>query len=106
MKHYYLDNKRVARPKEVSIDGVIYIPPTDEQLIAAGYSIVDEPASSIKRQSKSYGQRVDQLIRQRYSISEELAIQRQRESKLEEFREYFNFCEQCKLTVKESMNKV
>ena len=106
MKHYYLDNKRVARPKEVSIDGVIYIPPTDEQLIAAGYSIVDEPASSIKRQFKSYGQQVDQLIRQRYSISEELAIQRQRELKPEEFQEYFNFCEQCKLTVKESMNKV
>lgn len=49
----------------------------------------------------SYEEQVSLLIRQRYSLDEELAIQRQRDTKPEEFNEYFDYCEECKKQVKE-----
>jgi len=44
----------------------------------------------------TYGAVVTALIRERYTESDELAIQRQRESKPESFAEYNAFCEACK----------
>jgi len=39
------------------------------------------------------------LIRKRYSIDDELAIQRQKQEKPEEFQAYFVFVEECKLQI-------
>ena len=47
-----------------------------------------------------YETRVIELIREKYSLDEELAIQRQRNSKPDEFQEYFNYCEDCKYQAK------
>lgn len=47
-----------------------------------------------------YGERVNKLIRQRYSLSEELALNRQRFEKPEEFAEYYAYCEECKQRAK------
>lgn len=44
----------------------------------------------------SYEERVVSLIRQKYSLDEELAIQRQRDTKPDEFQLYFEYCEACK----------
>lgn len=44
----------------------------------------------------SYEEKVVSLIRAKYSIDEELAIQRQRDTKPEEFQAYFDYCEECK----------
>ena len=44
-----------------------------------------------------YEQRVVNRIREKYSIDDELSIQRQRNEKPEEFAEYYAFCEQIKL---------
>jgi len=44
----------------------------------------------------SYEALVIKLIRKRYSIDQELAILRQRDSKIEEFNEYNSFVESCK----------
>jgi hypothetical protein len=41
------------------------------------------------------------LIRERYSIDDELAIQRQRDINVIEWQEYFDFVEACKVKVKE-----
>ena len=49
----------------------------------------------------TYEQKVVALIREKYSIDEELAIQRQRETKPEEFNEYNLYCEECKSKAKE-----
>jgi len=49
---------------------------------------------------KLYDKRVQQLISDRYSISQELAINRQRFTKPDEFKEYNTYCEQCKKTAK------
>lgn len=43
-----------------------------------------------------YEERVVALIREKYSLDEELAIQRQRDTKPEEFQSYFDYCEECK----------
>lgn len=43
-----------------------------------------------------YDERVEARIRERYTLGQELAIQRQRETKPEEFAEYFAFCEKIK----------
>jgi hypothetical protein len=53
---------------------------------------------------KLYGQRIAELIRERYSMNDELAILRQRDSKPEEFAEYNAYVEQCKVEAKEEVN--
>lgn len=53
--------------------------------------------------NRSYEEKVIELIRQKYDINQELAIQRQRDTKPEEFQEYFNYCEECKAKVKEEL---
>lgn len=50
-----------------------------------------------------YEERVVGLIREKYSIDEELAIQRQRDTKPQEFEAYFKYCEECKQKAKENV---
>lgn len=100
---YYKDGKEVNKPKSIIIGNTTYVPPTDEQLISIGYEIkeveIPEPVPYIP----TYEERVVELIRLRYSIDAELAIQRQRDSKPEEFAEYNAYCEVCKTQAKEEV---
>ena len=48
-----------------------------------------------------YGDLVTSEIRRKYSESEELAIQRQRFEKPEEFEVYYAYCEACKEKAKQ-----
>lgn len=50
-----------------------------------------------------YNEEVNNLIRAKYSLSEELAILRQRDEKLEEYQAYYDYCEQCKQEVKSKL---
>ena len=50
----------------------------------------------VKEKEERYTQRVEALIRERYSVSQELAILRQRDTKTEEFADYNAFAEGCK----------
>ena len=50
-----------------------------------------------------YGSLVEKKIREKYSLSAELAILRQRDDKPEEFAEYNAYVEQCKDEVKKSL---
>lgn len=67
-------------------DGTVQmIPPepkTDEQLRA------------------EYESKVNELIRAKYSVSQEFAIMRQQADKPDEYAEYYAYCEQCKQTAK------
>ena len=47
-----------------------------------------------------YEQKIVDLIREKYTIDEEFAIQLQKETKPNEFEIYFNYCEECKLKAK------
>jgi hypothetical protein len=53
----------------------------------------------------SYEQLVQSYIRERYSIDEELALNRQRNTKVDEFKAYFDFCESCKVRAKAETTK-
>ena len=54
-------------------------------------------------EQEDYVSEVERLIRKRYSISAELAILRQRDTKPEEFTEYNTYVEQCKSKIKEEL---
>ena len=83
----------------------------DEQGIA-NYAIVngalverDKSAELAQiKMSIDYPQLVENKIRTKYSVSAELAILRQRDTKPEEFAEYNAFCELCKVEAKTELN--
>ena len=85
---YYIGGQRLSEPHlEVPED---YEEVTDEELY--------------KEREALYPTIVEKYIRELYSISDELAIQRQRDEKPERFEEYFNFCEDCKRRAKTYLN--
>ena len=43
---------------------------------------------------------VEKMIRSKYTVSAELAILRQRDTKPDEYQAYFAFCEECKAKAK------
>ena len=51
-------------------------------------------------QAEEYASLVEAQIRKRYSVSAELAILRQRDTKPEEFKAYNDYVEACKAAVK------
>lgn len=51
-----------------------------------------------------YAEEVDRLIREKYSVSAELAILRQQTEKPDEYAAYYAFAEQCKAQAKENLN--
>jgi hypothetical protein len=59
----------------------------------------------VKPQSweKLYKNEIVRRIRQRYSVDDELSIQRQKDEKPEEFAEYNAYVEQCKAEVKKEL---
>lgn len=63
-----------------------------------------EEVDAIPDQSINYNEEVNSMIRQRYSLSEELAILRQRDTKPEEFAAYNEYAEECKAEVKRRMS--
>lgn len=50
-----------------------------------------------------YGSIIEDKIRKKYSLSAELAILRQRDTKPEEFREYDEYVEACKAEIKQML---
>ena len=103
MKQYIrqTDGKTIIKPRNMIVvlkgDKQI-INPTEEQILTEGWNVyIPTPAEPYK---PTYEERVEQLIRERYSLNEELAIQRQRETKPDEFDGYFAYCEECKAKAK------
>ena len=54
----------------------------------------------IRYSSLSYKQLVNIMIRKKYDIDDELAVQRQKETKIAEYQEYYNYAEECKAVAK------
>ena len=98
----------------------------EEKAIADGYKIIevpdeyencafedfDESGFNVKlynkrkesEKSKIYEHLVVSKIREKYTIDQELAILRQRDTKPEEFAEYNTYVEQCKANAKREIN--
>lgn len=76
-----------AQPQREEVEQIqIYIPFTAEE--QAQYD------------QQRYENLVESKIRARYTLSQELAILRQRDTKQDEYQEYFNYCEACKAKAK------
>ena len=58
---------------------------------------------SLEDKKKTYPHLVDYFIRLNYSVSHELSIQRQRDTKIDEFNTYNSYCEECKKAAKEML---
>lgn len=100
MRKIYIDpnGKQVRKPKSLVIGDATYCPPTDEQLTANGWTITEiiDPVPEPPTKEQQYKWRVQELIAERYDVSDELALHRQRDTKVEEFAAYNTYCEECK----------
>ena len=67
------------------------------------FSIEKYTARKQEETSMNYEDMIVIKIRQKYSVNQELAILRQRDTKPEEFTEYNTYVEQCKAEVKEEL---
>ena len=54
---------------------------------------------------KTYKELIKEKIKLKYDIDDELAIQRQKDEKPEEFAEYYSYVEQCKAEVRAILEK-
>lgn len=67
-------------------------------------TLVARPAPTEEETQAAYENYVNALIREKYTLSQELAILRQRDSKPEEYAAYNAYCEQCKAQAKIKYN--
>ncbi len=98
-----IEQKMIGSLTQLSVnEGYIHLKGTDtycKSIIMLPSQTLDdyeEVAEIPPTPSPYYAKAVEDRIRSRYSLSEELAILRQRYSKPEEFAEYFAFAEQAK----------
>ena len=102
MKRYIKNNKVKFRNEIVVVrNSAQVINPSEEMIFSDGWQefVVPESEQCIA----TYEERVEQLIREKYSVNQELAIQRQRDTKVEEFNTYYEYCEECKRIAKEEL---
>lgn len=100
----YIKNNEIREQRTIKIvkNGYRTFNPSHAQLIADGWEVYTPPIReavevSIEDQYKS---RIVELIREKYSVDDELAILRQRDSKIDEFNAYNSFAEECKVTAR------
>lgn len=104
----YIKNNIIEKGYRIRIvkDGMQIFNPSEEMILADGWEPYVPPTPTITEQEPDYSgmtydDLVDMFIREKYSSSNEYAILRQRDTKPDEFAEYFAYCEDCKSRAKE-----
>lgn len=98
-----IDGTTVFFREPLIVEGVQIYNPSEEMILAAGWEeYTPEPVAS-EEYVPSYEERVVELIRERYSIDDEIAIFRQKDTKQEEYQAWYDFCESCKAQAKENV---
>lgn len=89
----------------IKINGVWVSNPSLEQFLAQGWEeYTPEPVQPVQpTQEENYHSLVEAKIRRRFTISDEIGLLRQRDTKPLEFAEYNTFVERCK---QEAYNEV
>lgn len=97
----YIKNGEIRDSKKISVivDGYRYFNPSHKLLIADGWEVYTPPVREAVEVplEEQYKQRIIELVREEYSVDDELAILRQRDTKVEEFNTYNSFVEECKV---------
>lgn len=99
----YIKNNIILKGYRIRVvkDGMQYFNPNEEMILADGWKEYVPPVPKETEINYTYEDLVETFIRERYSVSDELALLRQRDVKKEEFDAYFDFCEECKERAKE-----
>lgn len=53
---------------------------------------------------QEYIEKVRELIKEKYQVEDEIALYRQKDVKVDEFLQYNNYCEECKVRAKEILS--
>jgi hypothetical protein len=85
-------------------DGKQIFNPSEEQIKAAGWEEYTPEETASEEYVPTYEEKVVELIRERYSVDDEIAILRQKDTKQEEYQAWYDFCEECKREAKETEN--
>lgn len=94
------------------VDGMIEV--SDEELKEIGktkcfdieaQTVIDyiKPEPTLEQKLAQYPLLVEKYIREKYSISAEFSILRQKDDKPEEFNEYYIYAESCKVRAKQEL---
>ena len=104
----YIKNNEIREKRAIEIvkDGHRTFNPSHEMLIADGWKVYTPPVRESVEATieEQYKNRIVELIREKYSIDDELSIQRQRYTKVEEFEEYNAYAESCKQQAREELS--
>lgn len=104
MNDLYTNGNEVKRRNKITliVDGYRYFNPSHELLIDNGWQPYTPPTPEYPEitPEQMYKDRVIELVREEYSVDDELAILRQRDSKIDEFNAYNSFVEECKVTAR------
>ena len=75
---------------------------TQEVINGVAYPIVKqiEIEEQLIEDPRTYEQKVEDYLREKYTVSEELEILRQRDTKPEKYAEYYAYYEECKAKAK------
>ena len=84
-------------------DGKQIFNPSEEMILAAGWEEYTPEETASEEYVPSYEERVVELIRERYSIDDEIAILRQKDTKQDEYQAWYDYCEACKAQAKENV---
>lgn len=101
MKQYIKDGITYQKPQIIYLKDSTVINPSDEILLKAGYEIREVEIPEPTPYQPTYEERVVELIRQRYTIDDELRNIRMRDTDPDTFNEYYQYVEECKIQAKE-----
>ena len=65
----------------------------------------DKTITLTRYSDKTYEEIVEDMVKTKYSLAQEVAILRQQYTKIDEYNEYYQFVEQCKALAKEFINE-
>lgn len=101
MNDLYTNGNEIKRRNKIAlvVDGYRMFNPSHELLIANGWEVYTPPTPEQPEitPEQMYKDRVIELVREEYSVDDELAILRQRDAKIDEFNAYNTFVEECKV---------
>lgn len=99
METIYIKNKPIAFYKEcLKIEN--YKIKNYEEINATNCNFVIETMPLV-----NYEDEVNKRVREKYSLSQELSLLRQKESKVDEYQVYYDYVESCKNQAKEKLKE-
>lgn len=94
----YIKDGKISECKVIQLNNKWISNPREAQILEAGWTPYVPPTPT--PYEPTYEEKVVSAIRERYSIDEEFAVLRQRDTKPNEFAEYNAYCEECKAKAK------